>query len=116
MSRMREEWDDLDEHEQARLLGRAGAPALGVRIMIDDEGEVLAQTNHNLEAYWENPEATAEAQADNWFHTGDGGTFEDGYVAIADRKKDVIITGGENVSRSRSRTPSCRTTPSPRSP
>ena len=98
MSRMREEWDDLDAHEQARLLGRAGAPALGVRIMIDDEGEVLAQSNHNLESYWENPEATEEAQADNWFHTGDGGTFEDGYVSIADRKKDVIITGGENVS------------------
>ena len=98
MSRMRAEWDDLDVHEQARLLGRAGAPALGVRIKIDDEGEVLAQSNHNLEAYWENPEATAEAQADNWFHTGDGGTFEDGYVSIADRKKDVIITGGENVS------------------
>ena len=34
----------------------------------------------------------------NWFHTGDGGAFEDGYIAIADRKKDVIITGGENVS------------------
>ena len=98
MSRMRAEWDDLDAHEQARLLGRAGAPALGVRITIDDEGEVLAQTNHNLEAYWENPEATAEAQADNWFHTGDGGTFEDGYLSISDRKKDVIITGGENVS------------------
>ena len=59
---------------------------------------MLAQSNHNLEAYWENPEATAEAQADNWFHTGDGGTFEDGYVSIADRKKDVIISGGENVS------------------
>jgi acyl-CoA synthetase (AMP-forming)/AMP-acid ligase II len=98
MSRMRAEWDDLDPHEQARLLGRAGAPALGVRIMIDDSGEVLAQTNHNLEAYWENPEATAEAQAGNWFHTGDGGTFDDGYVSISDRKKDVIISGGENVS------------------
>ena len=59
---------------------------------------MLAQSNHNLEAYWDNPEATAEAQAGNWFHTGDGGTFEDGYIAIADRKKDVIITGGENVS------------------
>ncbi len=98
MSRMRAEWDDLDPQEQAKLLGRAGAPALGVRITIDDEGEVLAQSNHNLEAYWENPEATAEAQAGHWFHTGDGGTFEDGYVAISDRKKDVIITGGENVS------------------
>ncbi len=98
MSRMRQEWDDLEPGEQARLLGRAGAPAVGVRISIDPDGEVLAQANHNLEAYWENPEATANAQADNWFHTGDGGTFEDGYLTIADRKKDVIITGGENVS------------------
>jgi len=98
MSRMRAEWDDLPPTEQARLLGRAGAPAVGVRIMIDDAGEVLAQTNHNLEAYWDNPEATADALAGNWFHTGDGGTFEDGYVTIADRKKDVIISGGENVS------------------
>ena len=98
MSRMRAEWDDETPQEQARLLGRAGAPAVGVRIMVDDEGEVLAQSNHNLASYWENPEATAEAQAGNWFHTGDGGTFEDGYVTIADRKKDVIISGGENVS------------------
>jgi fatty-acyl-CoA synthase len=98
MSRMREEWDDLDAHQQAVNLGRAGAPALGVRMMIDDSGEVLARSNHNLASYWENPEATADALAGNWFHTGDGGTFEDGYITIADRKKDVIITGGENVS------------------
>ncbi|CAN5407379.1 AMP-binding protein [soil metagenome] len=98
MSRMREEWDDLDAHEQARLLGRAGAPAIGVRIMVDDTGEVLAQSNHNLESYWQNPEATAEALAGGWYHTGDGGTFDDGHLVIADRKKDVIITGGENVS------------------
>ena len=98
MSRMRAEWDDLSAHEQAVNLGRAGAPAVGVRLRVDDSGEVLAQSNHNLEAYWENPDATAEALAGNWFHTGDGGTIEDGYLAIADRKKDVIITGGENVS------------------
>ncbi len=98
MSRMREEWDDLEPTEQARLLGRAGAPAVGVRVMVDDTGEVLAQSNHNLASYWENPEATEEAQRGGWFHTGDGGTFEGGYVTIADRKKDVIITGGENVS------------------
>jgi acyl-CoA synthetase (AMP-forming)/AMP-acid ligase II len=98
MSRMREEWDDLTPHQQAVNLNRAGAPAIGVRMMVDDTGEVLAQSNHALASYWENPEATAEAQAGNWFHTGDGGTFEDGYIVIADRKKDVIITGGENVS------------------
>ncbi|SHM58037.1 AMP-binding protein [Cryptosporangium aurantiacum] len=98
INRMRSEWDDLDPSEQARLLGRAGAPAIGVRMAVDAEGEVLAQTNHNLDAYWENPSATAEAQADNWFHTGDGGEFSDGYLTITDRKKDVIISGGENVS------------------
>ncbi|MFB9780985.1 AMP-binding protein [Rhodococcus baikonurensis] len=98
MSRMRAEWDDLPVPEQARLLGRAGAPAIGVQIKVDDTGEVLARSNHILASYWENPEATASALEDDWFHTGDGGTFEDGYVTIADRKKDVIITGGENVT------------------
>ncbi|QMW68541.1 AMP-binding protein [Mumia sp. ZJ1417] len=98
MSRMRAEWDDLEPLEQARLLGRAGAPAVGVRIMIDDTGEVLAQSNHNLDAYWENPDATAVSLEGGWFHTGDGGTFEDGHLTIADRKKDVIISGGENVT------------------
>ena len=98
MSRMRSEWEGLEPLEQARMLGRAGAPTIGVRVMTDDSGEILVQSNHNLDAYWENPEETARVQAGNWFHTGDGGTFEDGYVAIVDRKKDVIITGGENVS------------------
>ena len=98
MSRMRPEWESASASEQARLLGRAGAPGIGVRISLDATGEVLAQTNHSLESYWRSPEATAEAQADNWFHTGDGGTFIDGYLSITDRKKDVIITGGENVS------------------
>ncbi|MGH3358991.1 MAG: AMP-binding protein [Nocardioidaceae bacterium] len=98
MSRMRYEWADLDPNEQARLLGRAGAPAVGVRIATDDTGEVLAASNVNLDAYWQNPEETERVQAGNWFHTGDGGVFEDGYLTIADRKKDVIISGGENVS------------------
>ena len=98
MSRMRSEWEELEPLKQARMLARAGAPTIGVRVMTDDSGEIMVQSNHNLDAYWENPEETARVQAGNWFHTGDGGTFEDGYVAIVDRKKDVIITGGENVS------------------
>jgi fatty-acyl-CoA synthase len=98
VNRLRSEWDDLPADEQARRLGRAGAPAIGVRVAVDPGGEILAQTNHNLDAYWENPEATSEAQADNWFHTGDGGSFDGGYLTITDRKKDVIISGGENVS------------------
>ena len=99
VNRQRSEWDDLDTHERARRLGRAGAPALGVRIAVDKKGEVLTASNHNLAGYWEQPDATAEAQRDNWFHTGDGGTIDDdGYLVISDRKKDVIISGGENVS------------------
>lgn len=98
MSRMRSEWEELTPKQQARNLGRAGAPAIGVRMMINDQGEVLAQSNHNLASYWENPDESDRVMDGNWFHTGDGGTFEDGYIAIADRKKDVIITGGENVS------------------
>jgi fatty-acyl-CoA synthase len=99
VNRMRAEWDDLSVHEQAKRLGRAGAPALGVRVSIDPQGEVLTSSNHNLDGYWEQPEETARVQAGNTFHTGDGGYLdEDGYLVISDRKKDVIISGGENVS------------------
>jgi acyl-CoA synthetase (AMP-forming)/AMP-acid ligase II len=52
-----------------------------------------------LEGYWQQPDATAEALDGGWFHTGDGGFLDDdGYLTISDRKKDIIITGGENVS------------------
>ena len=67
--------------------------------MVDEQGEVLARSNVVLEGYWQQPEATAEALQGGWFHTGDGGSIDaDGYLAISDRKKDVIISGGENVS------------------
>jgi acyl-CoA synthetase (AMP-forming)/AMP-acid ligase II len=63
------------------------------------DGELLTRTNHALKSYWEQPEATAEAMADGWFHTGDGAVIgDDNYATITDRKKDVIISGGENVS------------------
>ena len=66
---------------------------------VDDQGEVLARSNVVMEGYWEQPEATAGAIVDGWFHTGDGGSIDEfGYVTISDRKKDVIISGGENVS------------------
>jgi acyl-CoA synthetase (AMP-forming)/AMP-acid ligase II len=92
------EWDGLDPAERARRLSRAGVPAVGVRMRVDGEGEVLARSNHVFEGYWNQPEETAKAIADDWFHTGDGGYREDAFVVISDRKKDVIITGGENVS------------------
>ena len=84
--------------ERAQLLSRAGAPVVGVQLQIDGQGEVLARGNMVLEGYWEQPEATADAIVDGWFHTGDGGIIdEDNYVSISDRKKDVIISGGENI-------------------
>jgi acyl-CoA synthetase (AMP-forming)/AMP-acid ligase II len=92
------EWDGLEPAERARRLSRAGVPALGVRMRVDAEGELLARSNHVFEGYWKQPEETAKAIADGWFHTGDGGYQEGAYIAISDRKKDVIITGGENVS------------------
>ena len=99
INRARAEHDGRPAEERAQLLSRAGAPAVGVRLGIGDGGEVLARSNVVLAGYWDNKEATAEALDGGWFHTGDGGEIgDDGYLVIHDRKKDVIITGGENVS------------------
>jgi acyl-CoA synthetase (AMP-forming)/AMP-acid ligase II len=98
INRAPQEWEGIDPSEKARRLSRAGVPAVGVRMAVDENGEILTRTNNVFEGYWNQPEETAKALADGWFHTGDGGHTEDAYVVIADRKKDVIITGGENVS------------------
>ena len=99
MNRCRAEWDDRTPAERAVLLSRAGAPALGVTLATSPDGELLTRTNHVLKSYWDQPEATAEAMADGWFHTGDGAVIDEAnYASITDRKKDVIISGGENVS------------------
>jgi acyl-CoA synthetase (AMP-forming)/AMP-acid ligase II len=107
MNRRRAELDSLSPAERAAKLSRAGAPALGIEVRTSPDGEVLARGNHVMAGYWNQPEATADAirPADDdpdgplWFRTGDGGHLDaDHYVTISDRKKDVIITGGENVS------------------
>jgi acyl-CoA synthetase (AMP-forming)/AMP-acid ligase II len=98
MNRVRAEWDDLPAPERAQLLNRAGVPVIGVRVDVDDEGEVLARANEVFDGYWEQPDETAKSIRDGWFHTGDGGHLDGPFVVIADRKKDVIISGGENVS------------------
>lgn len=99
VNRVRSEWDGLTPEERAAKLVRAGAPAIGVRLSIDAEGEVLARSNVCLDGYWENPQESARCLAGGWFHTGDGGGLDQsGYLTISDRRKDVIITGGENVS------------------
>ena len=98
INRAPQEWEGIERAERARRLSRAGVPAVGVRMAVDAGGEILTRTNNVFEGYWNQPEETARAIADGWFHTGDGGHTEDAYIVIADRKKDVIITGGENVS------------------
>ena len=62
-------------------------------------GEIIARSDGVLEGYWKQPQATAEVLRGGWFYTGDMATWnEDGYILIVDRKKDIIVSGGENVS------------------
>lgn len=62
-------------------------------------GEIVARGDGVMEGYWRQPEASAEALRGGWFHTGDMATLnEDGYALIVDRKKDIIVSGGENIS------------------
>jgi acyl-CoA synthetase (AMP-forming)/AMP-acid ligase II len=89
----------LPPPERARRLTRQGMAVVGVRLRIDAQGEVLARSNHVLESYWNDPEATEAAIGEGWLHTGDGGAMdEENHLTITDRKKDVIVSGGENVS------------------
>jgi fatty-acyl-CoA synthase len=99
INRTRAEWDDLSPSARAAKLGRAGVPAFGMEMAASADGEVLHRGNHVLDAYWQDPAATDAAIVDGWFRSGDGGAFDDeGYLVLADRRKDVIISGGENVS------------------
>jgi acyl-CoA synthetase (AMP-forming)/AMP-acid ligase II len=99
MARRRAEWDDLAGPERAQRLARAGAPVIGVRLDTSADAEVLTRSNVVFEGYWHQPDETDKAIRDGWFYTGDGGSIdEDNYLHIEDRKKDVIISGGENVS------------------
>ncbi len=62
-------------------------------------GEIIARSDGVMSGYWQQPEATAEAMRGGWFHTGDMAVIEEnGYIRIVDRKKDIIVSGGENIS------------------
>ncbi len=62
-------------------------------------GEIIARSDGVMAGYWQQPEATAEALRGGWFHTGDMAVIaENGYILIVDRKKDIIVSGGENIS------------------
>jgi len=99
MNRLGSEFDDKTPAERAARLVNAGVPCLGVETQVDGSGEVLARSNVVMSGYWNQPEETAKCIVDDWFHTGDGGRIgEQHMLTIADRKKDVIISGGENIS------------------
>jgi long-chain acyl-CoA synthetase len=75
--------------------GSVGKPVRDVQIRIAEDGEILARGTNIMSGYYHKPEATAEVLRDGWFHTGDIGVVDaDGYLAITDRKKDVLVTSG----------------------
>ena len=108
-----EEWDALPVEERARLKARQGVnyPVLDGLMVGDPEslgpvpadgaaiGEIFMRGNIVMKGYLKNPHATEEAFAGGWFHTGDLGVVHpDGYIELKDRSKDIIISGGENIS------------------
>lgn len=85
--------------EQPEVLRAAGRPAPGVEVRLAEDGEILVRAPQVMAGYWNDPDATAAAVVDGWLHTGDIGRFDDhGHLYVVDRSKDIIITGGENVS------------------
>ena len=108
-----DEWDALPAPERARLKARQGVayPVLDGLMVADPQtlapvprdgatmGEVFMRGNIVMKGYLKNPRATEEAFAGGWFHSGDlGVAHPDGYIEIKDRSKDIIISGGENIS------------------
>jgi fatty-acyl-CoA synthase len=106
------EWDARPAGEQARLAARQGQGYVVADLVrvVDDRmadvpmdgetlGEVVMRGNNVMKGYYEQPDATAEAFRGGWFHSGDIAVWHpDGYIELRDRKKDIIISGGENIS------------------
>ncbi|WP_028066740.1 long-chain-fatty-acid--CoA ligase [Solirubrobacter soli] len=89
----------FNRRDRERKPGTIGLPIAGIELRVADDGELLIRGHNVMKGYWNRPEATAEAiDADGWFHSGDiARVDDDGYFAIVDRKKEVVIRGGFNV-------------------
>jgi long-chain acyl-CoA synthetase len=94
--------------ERQKVLASCGQPSLGVHVRVVDEtnrdvppgtvGEIIAQSDSIMTEYWKKPKETAETVVDGWLHTGDLAYYDErGFIYIVDRKKDMIVSGGENV-------------------
>jgi len=109
----RAEWDSLSTPERAQLKARQGVPyiAFGTDMRVVDShmrdvpadgqtmGEVVMRGNNVMLGYYDNPDATTEAFRGGWFHSGDIAVMHpDGYIEVRDRGKDIVISGGENIS------------------
>jgi len=90
---------DADPSERAAQLTKQGFPFLGTDLDFDDKGQVLVRSNHVMSGYYQRADLSAQVLANDWFQTGDAGRLDEvGRLEITDRLKDVIVTGGENVS------------------
>jgi fatty-acyl-CoA synthase len=109
-SRMKEgvQWQGQERYEGQARTGFA-VPGIEVRVVDPEDrdvppdgksiGEIIARSDGVMAGYWKQPEATAAVMRGGWFHTGDMATIDEhGYVLIVDRKKDIIVSGGENIS------------------
>jgi fatty-acyl-CoA synthase len=89
----------LPDADLARKPGSVGISQPGVEVGVDDRGEVCARSPFLMDGYFDDPDSTAEALVDGWYHTGDLGVMDDdGYISIVGRARDVIRTGGETVA------------------
>ena len=102
------EWQGQTRYEKLASTGHA-VPGVEIRVVDPEDqdvprdgksiGEIVARSDGVMAGYWKQPEATAEVMRGGWFHTGDMATMdENGYALIVDRKKDIIVSGGENIS------------------
>lgn len=89
----------LPHADVLRKPGSVGIPSPGVLLRLSERGEVCLKSDFLMDGYFEQPEATAEALQDGWYHTGDLGSLDDeGYLSIVGRARDVLRTGGETVA------------------